>query len=354
MKEKYLTGRWELSCLVINLILYKIFTNVPESFMEAGSSAFMATVISALISYAVIWFLPCIYKKAGAKNIFELLEKNRLATVFCGLIILTWLILSSAQALESLVSFSKIAAFPSAPFVFIACFFLLAAAAAVLKGMEAAVRPHALIVPFCIFMILFMLSSVVKYFDLTNLLPVFGKGVKETLYTSVKNLPCFFDFVLVFLINPFIKNEESLCRTVRISGAVGIAVVLLIMLSANLIISYPVSEQIEFPVFQIMKNVYFGRFFQRIDAVYLLSAVLSGMAYLSFTVFLMTYTFKKTFRTENNRPFVWNFLLIIMLLALLIYKKHAMLYIPLTFFGVSAVILLISVPLILPEGRAKK
>ena len=74
----------------------------------------------------------------------------------------------------------------------------------------------------------------------------------------------------------------------------------------------------------------------------------------SFTVFLMTYTFKKTFRTENNRPFVWNFLLIIMLLALLIYKKHAMLYIPLTFFGVSAVILLISVPLILPEGRAKK
>lgn len=355
MKEKYLTGRWELSCLVINLIIYKVFTDAPRRFLAAGNSAFLAALVSAVLAYAAIWFLPVVYKKAGAKNVFELLEKNTAATVFAGLVIITWLSLSSAHALEALVTFSKIAAFPSAPFAYVALFFLLVMAAAALRGMEAAVRPHALIVPFCIFMILFMLSAVVKYFDVTNLVPVLGKSAENTLFTALKNLPYFFDFVLVFLINPFIKEGEKLSRTVRLSGAAGILVNLLIILSANLIIPYPVSQQTEFPVYQIMKNVYFGRFFQRIDALYLLSVSLSGMAYISFAAFLMTYAFKKTFKHKNNRPFVWSFAFIVLFLAMLIHKRdNAYLYSLLMIFEAAAIALLILIPVVHGIRRTRK
>ena len=348
-------GRWELSCLIVNFIIYKVFTDVPRRFMESGTSAFLAAVISAIIAYAVIWFLPVIYKKAGVKNIFELLEKNTTATLLAGLVIIGWLALSAAHALEAIVTFSKLAVFPSAPFVFVAAFFVLAFAAAVLRGMEGAVRPHALIVPFYIFMILFMLSSVIRYFDLTNLLPVLGKGFKETAYTAFKNLPYFFDFVMIFLLNPFLKEEKSFVRTVRVSGAVGIAVNLLIILSANLLLPYPASEQIEFPVYQIMKNVYFGRFFQRIDAVYLLSVSLSGMGYLSFTVFLMTYAFKKAFKIENNRPFVWSFSFIVLFIAMLIHKRNsAYLYNLLIFFETAGIVLLVLIPALFMKKGVKK
>lgn len=355
MKSKYLTGRWELSCLIINLIIYKVFTDAPRRFMESGTSAFLAALVSAAIAYAVIWFLPCVYKKADVKNIFELFENNVLATLLSGIIILSWLILSGAHALESLVTFSKIAAFPSAPFVFIAMFFVLAFAAAVLRGMDGAVRPHALIVPFYIFMILFMLSSVIRYFDVTNLLPVFGEGIKETFFVGVKNISYFFDFILIFLINPFIKEKENLVKTVRISGAVGIFVNLLIILSINLLLPYPASGQVKFPVYQIMKNVYFGRFFQRIDAVYLLSVTLSGMGYLSFIVFLMTYVFKKVFRLENNRPFVWTFSFIVLFLAMLIHKRYTTyLYNLLMIFEGAGVVLIALAPLMFISRRSKK
>lgn len=355
MKNKYLTGRWELSCLIINLIIYKVFTDAPRRFMESGTSAFLAAVISGIIAYAVIWFLPVIYKKAGVKNIFDLLEKKPKIALLTGLVVVVWLALSASHALEAIVTFSKLAAFPSAPFVFVAVFFVLAFAAAVLRGMESAVRPHALIVTFYIFMILFMLSSVVRYFDLTNLLPVLGKGAKETIYTAVKNLSYFFDFVIIFLINPFLKEEESFVRTVRVSGAVGILVNLLIILSANLLLPYPVSEQIEFPVYQIMKNVYIGRFFQRIDAVYLLSVSLSGMGYLSFTAFLMTYVFKKAFKIENNRPFVWSFSFIVLFIAMLIHKRNsAYLYNLLMVFETAGIILIILIPALFMKKEVKK
>ena len=356
MKKRYLTGKWELSCLIINLIIYKSFTDAPRRFMAAGSAAFLSAFISAVITYLFIWFLPCLYKKTGVKNIFELLEKKRYATLAAGIIITVYLVFSSAHALEALVTFSKIAAFPSAPFAFIAIFFVAAFAAAVSRGMESCIRPHAFIVPFCIFMIVLMLSAVVRYFDATNLLPVLGKGTANTLYTSVKNLPYFFDFVLVFLINPFVEDEKSFKHTVRIAGAVGIGINLLIILSANLIIPYPASEEIEFPVYQIMKNVYFGRFFQRIDAAYLLSVALSGMAYLSFAAFLMTYTFKQAFGLSKNRPFVWSFAFIILFLSLLIHKKAiGNFYNLLLIFETAAAALIILTPTVFfKKGRINK
>lgn len=355
MKERYAVGRRELSCLIINLIIYKVFTDAPRRFLEAGTSAFLAAVISAVISYAVIWFLPCLYKRAGVKNIFELLKNKPAACLTCGLVIIFWLTLSSADALEALVTFCKITAFPSAPFAFVAAFFVLALAAAVLRGMDAVVRPHSIIVPFCIFMILLMLSAVIGRFDVTNLTPVLGKGVKNTFSTAVKNLPYFFDYVLIFLINPFLKEDESLVKTVRISGAVGILVNLLIILSVNLVIPYPASSEIEFPVYQIMKNVYFGRFFQRIDALYLLSVSLSGMAYLSFAVFLMTYSFEKIFCLEKSRIFTWSFAFIVLFLAMLDYKGNTeLIYKLLMIFEAAAIALIILVPAFCAKRREKK
>lgn len=355
MKEKYLTGKWELSCLIINLIIYKVFTDAPRRFLDAGNSAFLAAVISALVAYGVIWFIPVIYEKTGSKNIFELLEKKGVASAVSGIVIFVWLALSASYALEALVTFSKIAAFPSAPFVFIALFFIAGMIAAVLRGMEGCIRPHGLIVPFCVFIILFMLSSVVRYFDITNLTPVFGKSGKNTILTAFKNLPYFFDFILVFLINPFLKDGGKLSRTVRISGALGILVNLLIILSANLLITYPAGNDIEFPVYQIMKSVWFGRFFQRIDALYLLSVSLSGMAYISFVSFLMTYSFKKAFKQRISRPFVWSFGFIVLFLAMLIHKgENANIYKFLMLSEGAGILLLILIPLICIVRREKK
>ncbi len=323
MKEKYLTGRWEISCLIINLIIYKAFTDAPRRFLESGTSAFLSALISAAVCYAVIWFLPVLYKKTGARNIFGLTESSPLLSVLSGAVIIIWLVFSSSYALEALVTFSKIAAFPSAPFAFTALFFVLATVAAVTRGMEAAVRPHAFIVPYAVFMILFMLLAVVGKFDTTNLFPIFGKGAEKTVICGLKNLSFFFDFVLVFLINPFFKDEKTLAKTVRLSGAVGILVNLLIILVLNLVIPYPASGEIEFPVYHIMKSAYFGRFFHRIDAFYLLSVALSGMAYLSFAAFLMTYSFKQAFGTQKSRPLIWSFAFIILFAAMLIHKKEA-------------------------------
>lgn len=324
MNEKYNFGSFELSALTINLIIYKSFTSLPKQFLTgAGSAAFLSALISGLVSYVFIWFLPVIYRETKTSNIIELSEKyiSKGFSVIVGIIISASLFFSASQALEGVGVFSLISAYPTAPFMFIALFFMTAAVFAVRRGMNAVIRVHSIIVPFCVFMTAILLPAIFRSADTNNLFPLFGNGISRVFSTAFLNISYYFDFFLIFLINPYYKNRKSDIRIIRISGAVGILINLFIILSANLILPYPISSEIKYPLYQIMKTVYFGRFFQRIDALYLFSISLSAMAYISFTVFLITYILKRVFSLSASRPLATIVSLCIIFFASVIYKN---------------------------------
>ena len=320
MREKHNFSGFELSALTVNLIIYKSFTDIPRRFLEgAGASAFLSALISAGIAYLVIWFLPVVYRETKLSDIFSPSETKLpkgITSVFA-IVCATYLILSASRGILGVSTFAGMSAYSLAPFVFIALYFGVSAIASSVRGLDGIIRAHSIIVPFCIVMTLVLLIAIFREADVINLFPGFGNGVYKTLKTAVFNVSYYFDFILLFLLFPYIKNDGYYVKTIRISGAVGILVSLFIMLSANLILPYPVSGEIKYPLYQIMKSVYFGRFFQRIDAFYLLSVSLSGMAYISFSIFLASYVLKKAFSLSANRPLVPAIALLSLLFALM-------------------------------------
>jgi len=324
LNSKYKFGGFELSALTVNLIIYKSFTDIPRRFLyEAGSAAFLSALISGVISFLFIWFLPLMYKETAASDIFEIAEKyiSKTFAEIMGLIISVYLIFSAAVALEGVGFFSIISAYPKAPFIFIGVFFASAALLAVLRGMNGVIRVHSVIVPFVVFMTIILLPAIFRFADFNNLFPLFGRGINSVFSSAFKNISYYFDFILIFLINPFHCKSRDYTRTIRISGGAGILINLFIILSANLILPYPMSSEIKFPLYQIIKSVYFGRFLQRIDGIYLLSTALSGMAFISFAVFLICYVLKKSFSLSKSRPLTPTVTLAVLFLSLLIYKN---------------------------------
>ena len=321
MNEKHTFSGFELSCLTINLIIYKSFTNFPGRFSEgAGASAFLSALLSAVLIYAVIWFLPVIYRETKTSDVLSL-DKKGISSAF-SVVVAIYLLLSSSRAIFGVSEFAGISAYPSAPFVFLTLFFGVAAIISSVRGLDGIIRAHSIIVPFCVLMILVLLFAIFRTADITNLLPLFGNGVYATLKTSAVNLSYYFDFALLFLLFPYINNKEDYVKTIRISGGIGLAVSLFVMLSLNLILPYPVSGEVRYPLYQIIKSVYFGRFFQRIDAFYLLAVSLSGMAYISCSVFLCSYILKKAFFLSANRPLMPVLSVTSMLLALGSFKSQ--------------------------------
>lgn len=323
MKEKYLTGKKEIFFLIINLIFFKSFANGPKSILrECGSSAFLSGAAAALICLAVAAVLGALYEKTDCRNIFEL-SKKYISPLFSSalqIIIILYLALSLSIALKETVNFASLAAFETAPFAFIALFFAVAAFFSVKRGMEAIVRAIEIIMPFSLAVTLIMLFSTAKEWDASNLFPLFGYGFGKTAVSAIKSTPYYLDFILIFLINPFFETRENLKKTVFSAVLFGTAINLLTLLTVNLILPYQTMPDIDFPVYQIMKTVYFGRFMQRIDAFYLLAFSLSAMSYISFGVFLMNYLLKGALGLSKNRPSSASFALIILFGAMLAEK----------------------------------
>lgn len=315
MKDRFVLKKWELTGLLINLIVFKIFTGDIKCFMNSSNSAFLSTFFACLVFYGVFWFLPVIYEKLTAAKLFLKLKKNSLVRFIFGMALIVFLVFSFKKYLLEFANFFNIAAFPSAPFTFIAAFFIVCAFISSIKGMDAVIKPNSLIAFQIILFVAVSLLAVLKFSDITNLFPVFGKGIKETVMTGIDGLWFFLDVLPVAFVFGFYENKKELKKTVRCAGLTGVLILLAVVLFSNLIIPPDIISKIQFPFYQIVQNVYFGRFFQRIDSFYIIVLTLSALSYLSFNLFLMSYIFKKIFNLRNMRVLNLSFVLIVLLLC---------------------------------------
>lgn len=301
-------GRWEVSCLILNLMLYRLFTSLPRLFtVGSGTGATLATFCSGLLAFGVIALLLFLYKKSGSRNIIELAQKGfgNMGVWLASVVLILYMLISSAFMLREFALLVRQLAFPSAPLWFTAIFFIIAALFAAIRGFDSIIRTHVVFVPVLIFFTLTVLVSVFGYAEADNLFPLLGNGIKPILFDSIKGALLYSDIILLFLINPFDGEKKGgHIKTALTTACVGISLVTLLVLMFTATTAYPASLSVRFPIYQLLKMVYYGRFFQRIDAIYMLTAILSGMLYLSAAICLSARLAKNLMPSESSKAYV--------------------------------------------------
>lgn len=303
-EEKYMMGRWETGCLILNLLVYKLFTNLPSEFAKrGGTAAGLSAILSGAAAFALIFAITEIYKKSGKKNITELAEDKfgKTGKYITALIMLIYLFVSAVYALREFTGLVKFISFPTAPVWFVALFFTAAMIIGISRGMNSIVRTHIAVVPSAVFLTAVVLVSAVVCGDARNLLPVLGNGAASAAAGGVRGIMMYSDIVLLFLLNPFCRSAEETAKIARKITAFSVVINIIFIITLAAVIPYPLSGETEFPVYRLLKMVYYGRFFQRIDAIYMLAVVLSGMLYLSFAVFSVCLVLKQAFGLSKPR-----------------------------------------------------
>ena len=302
----------EVSYIIINLLVFRLFTRVPVLFSRvSGTAAALNSLYSGLIVLALLLFLLTMLKDR-----FNISIMNRAKAVFgragqiivCVFVIL-YLAVSAIVALKEVSMLAKLLAFPAAPMAFVSMFFVVAAFLSVLGGIKTVSALHRLFVPFTVAILAVTVISTLRQGNLTHLYPIFGLGIDRLFGTGVSGVVMYTDIVLLFLISPEASasqeaedKEFATKSSVLCSAAFGIVLTVLIIFAFNVRIPYPVSAEGQFPIFLLLKEVHYGRFFQRIDAALLLAAVLSGMLYLSLNLSLFADAFKRCFNLSATRP----------------------------------------------------
>lgn len=324
MPEKYELGRWEIACIMLNVLTYKVFTGFPRLYAEvSGTGGWLTAVACGGIAVLLLALILLLYKRLGKSNIIEVAEMaaGKFGRYLVSAILLIYFIFSNALALREFTEVMKTVAFPSAALAFVMLFFVAAMAVGVLSGFDAIARLHVLAVPAAVFITLAIVVSAMRYGTAGNLFPVLGTGAEQVFGKGLITLSIYSDIIILFLLNPFAKKKVHWRRVGFFSAIGGIVITAAVILTFIMIVPYPTSADTNIPIYPLAKVVYYGRFFQRLDAFYMLALAIVGMLYLSLSLFFTTHIFADMFELPRSRPLVWVFSLLSFLLALTVQRN---------------------------------
>ena len=282
MTERKYLGKWELGCLVFHSCFYKIFTTYPKQIGEiSGTAGWLTALFCGLVFLAGLWLVLWLLNKYRPWLILGKTIKgigNKILAIY-------WLF-SSLWAVGEFVGVLEEVAYPRSPEWFLAFFLLLGALTTVFAGGRAVWRMHSLMVP-VIGVILFAIAVVgIQYAEPAYLAPWLGKGANRVFGKGLSTLFLYTDMLLIFPLLPQCRPEVKPIKTVMTGASLGVLWNFLLILVSSMSHSPELIYVSNNLIYPLTKAAYFGKFWSRLDAVYLVALMASGTLYLSMAIYL--------------------------------------------------------------------
>ncbi|CAH1216270.1 Spore germination protein YndE [Paenibacillus auburnensis] len=297
----------QAAMLVINTILPTatvvlpvIISNYAEQ--DAPLSILLSTV-AGLIVAAIVG--TAIRVSNGAPFLTWVGERSSpiVATVL-GLFMLQFYLDTTATILREFVNFIKDNVLLNTPVTVLVILILLITIYMVRQGIESIARVNSIVILLYGFFAPLFLFGIIHEMNVHHLLPMFDHSLASLTLASITPTTWMSEVAVLLFLAPYLKDPQK----ARIAGWVGllfVAVLMLFSLVTALMVFGPEFIKLSaYPGFSAAGVVHFGRFFEKLDILFISYWVLS--IYLKFSIFLFVTIecFKQTFRVSSSRPFI--------------------------------------------------
>lgn len=328
-------GNWEAIALVLIVMLNHVVLNLPKSILSSTSSGTIINILFiTIVALFIVFLITKLLERFPNLDILDVANflggkwlKNLIGILFLGYFLFT-----VSTVLRSFCEGLKIIFFPKSPVAIIMLLFLVTIVITNKLGFQAIARSNFIMMPVILFSILFVFFANIGNFTVQRMLPILGEGAYTTFFTGLSNLFAFSGIVYLYFIPPYLKDNTSYKKisytSVALSGVcLLISVTTLLLLSPNVI----VTEEI-FPLYLASRNIEFGNFLQRLDAVLLLIWIISLTSYLSISFSFATRVFQKMLNFEHAKWYIGIFALFIFSIAILPENMYQIIFIENTIY----------------------
>ena len=343
-------GRWGMTAVLINTICTQIFLNFPRTMAEVGGSAgWILALYISIIAFIFISLIIALYSNFQGKDLLDISEYlgGNILRIIVGLIIIADITFAVTIILREFGEDMKVIALTTSPISFVTLFFVVGMIFSAYLGIEAVVRLHSIAVPIIIVGFFTILIGVSPYYDITNIMPILGSGIYPIFGSGILKVSAYSGLIVLFILAPFIKTHKDF----KASGytAVGISTFFLVVSSLvySLVFPYPTTTESFLPIYQLARIINYGRFFQRVEAIFVLTWATSALLYLGGGFFYIIYIFKKTFNLQYHKPLIIPFAILIFTLSLIPPSLMSAVRIETEVFRSIALIVSFIIPLIL-------
>lgn len=283
-------GRWEMASVLLNVLIVKIFLGLPKLMSDkCGSALWLSALITVGLIALFLWLTVRLYGKYEGMDIFGISAAvgGKWLKWFVAVLVVLLLLTKASLTLRLTVEGLGVASPFPIPNVLATALFVLVMIVAAYRGIEGIARMHAVFVPVILGALLFIVLFTSGSFRLTNLFPLWGLGLGNTVKQGFAYTTMYSDLIFLFLLYPYANNR----RQFRASAywGVNLAGGIIVLVSVIFILSMPYPENTDFvmPIYQLSRIIRFGDYSQSLEAVFMPIWMVSSILYLCLSLFFI-------------------------------------------------------------------
>jgi len=310
-------GYIEAIGLISIIIIHEIVLNIPKKIIDkTGSSSWLNIIFITIITIIIVCIISKCFKQFKNFDILDISNflGGKLLKNIIGISFLTLFFLSALIVLKNTTGILQLIYFENTPITYITLFFIICIIVANTFSIKVIAKTNLLILPLLIISIFVILISSIKNFVPQLIFPILGYGAEQTFINGLTNLFAFSGIGYLLFLNPLLNKTSDFKKISLISVILSGLCLFFSILSLIFSVIFTLKSGEEFPIYLLSRSIEFGRFVQRVDAIFIFIWTLSSIVFLSINIFFCIQIFRKITNIEDTKTI--NYTMGLLLLAI--------------------------------------
>ena len=310
----------ESIALILILTINRIsMNNLQSILLFCGSSSILNVIFVSIITLFLIVVIIRLFKKFPNSDIIDVCEAigGKFLKWLVGSIFALYIIVTSSLLLRYFIETIHIIYYGDAPIIYLLLFFSVVSVIANMQGIKSIARTNVILCVIMVISLLTAFAAVVPNMTIQRIFPILGHGVSNTFFTGISNIFIFNGFSILFLVPPLLENKKDFKKSTLIATLISIFIV--ILATASMLLAFSFSTDIDriSPLYSLLSNNEFGKYFQHPESLFIFTWILSFMSYFNIGLMTSSLVCQKVTNVKNSTPFIIPICIISLIIALI-------------------------------------
>ncbi len=313
-------GVQEAVCLTTIAISAKVFFSSPSKLAGiVGNSGWYATIISAATALVGFLFIYLLLKRFPGKDIVEIFRLTLgrfFGFLFSGVLAL-YMLFVAVTRLAEFNEVLRVYVFHLSPNWYIIGIFIICIIIMSWLGLESLARFSKLLVYFMLAGFILVLAMGIQNYNLSNLYPIFGYGLKKTITTGIVRSSAYGEVIILAIFAKTFQGVKYIKKEGIISLCLSGVIIALSIFAFTLTYPYYTAKEITAPMYELATLIDYGRFVQRVEPIFLFIWIISSLISETIVFYSFIWIFCKMFRIQDKKPVILGASVIVFAAALM-------------------------------------
>ena len=313
-------GYVEAIALITIVMINKIILNTPKDIIaKTGPSSCLNVIYISIIAIIIAIVISVLFKKFPGYDILEVSKflGGNVLKFLIGSAYIILLIILTASIIKSLSETLRIIYFRTSPILYITLFFIVSSIISNRYSIKVIAKANLIIAPIIFISVMIILASSIRNFMPQRIFPILGYGINQTFFSGLTNIFSYSGLLYLLFLPPLLDKPDKLKRMSVVAISISSVYLLLSVACLLLSLSFTMHSDESFSLYVLTRNLVYGRFIQRVDAIFILVWIIAILSYINIPISLCIYIFKKITNISDTNSFNYTINLLILALCII-------------------------------------